>query len=399
MQSHVTHLLYVLLGFSWYTCLVLLASIFFVRRRTFPQPTVFPPISILKPMAGDDDDLLPNLESHLDLDYPGEYEILLGVRSTVDTAYPVAKAFAEKYAHKHVRLVLQEGEPGLNPKVNQLITLTRHARYEHICITDANVRVQKNFLREHATVLGVSYIGLSTNAFVGVGEESVGAALDNMTSASFCAACICTGEAMGANQIVGKCLVVTKTILQRVGGWEDVKDLLAEDQRMGRGMAKLRIRTTAGPTFVQNVQRARSIEQFWDRYSRWAMLRFLIVPGFWLEPMLIPTLWGLILFAARPSPLTAALAVASAAWSAIFTQICMKLTRGHGTKLKYLVLAPVRDVLQFGTWLRGCTLRTINWRGNVLRVGANTTLSLPAPPQSVVSPSATSVQPVSREQQ
>src|SRR5262249_16556151 len=151
-----------------------------------------------------------NLESHLELDYPGEYEIVIGVRETSDSAYPVAKAFAEKWAHKNVRLVLQEGEPGLNPKVNQLITLTKHARFEHICVTDANVRVPKEFLREHATVLGVSYIGLSTNAFVGVEEESLGAALDNMTSASFAAACICTGEGLHANQIVGKCLVVAK---------------------------------------------------------------------------------------------------------------------------------------------------------------------------------------------
>ena len=125
---------------------------FIVRRRRIPEPASWPAISILKPMAGFDDDLVENLETHLQLDYPAPYELILGVRDKSDASYPIAKAFAEKYADRGVRLVLQEGEPGFNPKVNQLITLTRHARYEVIALTDANVRVPKHWLRENVVV-------------------------------------------------------------------------------------------------------------------------------------------------------------------------------------------------------------------------------------------------------
>jgi ceramide glucosyltransferase len=360
---------------GWVSLFIQYASLKYVSRRRYPPPASYPPISVLKPMAGYDDDLVENLQSHLDLDYP-EFEILIGVHDTRDAAYPIAKAFAEKHgAHGRVRLVLQEGEPGLNPKVNQLITLTRHARYEVIAVTDANVRVPKHFLREHAAVLAAPAVGLSTNAFVGVEEESLGAALENMTHASFAAASISTGEALRANQIVGKSMVVSKATLASVGGWEDVVNLLAEDQRIGRRLAKLHIRTTACPTFVQNVQRKRTVGQFWDRYARWAMIRFLIVPGYWLETMLTPTFFAALVVAYRPVPWTGALFAATVLATMIFTELCAKASRGKGFKLKWLLLTPLRDLLIIGAWFRGQTLRTIDWRGNVLKVGANTQLT------------------------
>jgi ceramide glucosyltransferase len=263
----------------------------------------------------------------------------------------------------------------LSPKVNQLITLTRHAKYELIALTDANVRVPKHYLKEHLAVLNAPHVGLSTNAFAGVEEESLGAAFDNMTLASFAAASIATGEALSANQIVGKSLVVSKDTLNKVGGWEDVMNLLAEDQRIGRRLAKLHLRTQACPTFVEHVQRKKSVGQFWDRWSRWAMIRFLIVPGYWLEPMLTPSLFAGAVLAVAPSRLTWAMFLGTVLASMIFTEACARVIRGRGVPLRYLLLAPLRDLLLVGSWVRGATLRRINWRGYVLRVGKNTTLS------------------------
>ncbi|MBL8952277.1 MAG: glycosyltransferase [Myxococcaceae bacterium] len=361
--------------FSCCTWAIQGVALFRVRRRPIPAPDSYPAISVLKPMAGYDDDLVENLESHLALDYPGEYELVLGVRDENDSAYPVAKAFAEKYAHRGVRLVLQEGEPGFNPKVNQLITLTRHAKHEVIALTDANVRVPKHWLRENAAALAQPGIGLSTNIFAGAEEESIGAAFDHMTLASFCAASMATAEAWGLNLIVGKSLALSKTTLAKIGGWEEVKDLLAEDQRLGFRLKQAQLRTRACPTFVENVQRKRTVAQFWDRYSRWAMLRFRVIPGFWLEPLLIPTIWALGFLLFEPSLLGLGVFALASAWNAVFTDVCSRWTRGRGMALKYVLLTPVRDVLMFASWVRGTTLRTVNWRGNVLRVGKNTLLS------------------------
>jgi ceramide glucosyltransferase len=54
-------------------------------RTPPPQPTELAGISVLKPLCGVDDELLDNLETFAQLDYP-RYEVLLGVRDVTDAA-------------------------------------------------------------------------------------------------------------------------------------------------------------------------------------------------------------------------------------------------------------------------------------------------------------------------
>ncbi|WP_446917097.1 hypothetical protein, partial [Klebsiella pneumoniae] len=74
-------------------------------------------------------------------------------------------------------------------------------------------------------------------------------------------------------------------------------------------------------------------------------LRFRVIPGYWLEPLLHPVFWGLLAFFAGPSALTGAVLAATCVFSAFFTNGCSRITRGYGFALKWLVLTPLRDVL------------------------------------------------------
>jgi hypothetical protein len=92
-----------------------------------------------------------------------------------------------------------------------------------------------------------------------------------------------------------------------------------------------------------------------------------------------PTLWSLLFLLFEPSLLGLAVVGASMVWNAAFTDLCQRMARGKGMAWKYILLTPVRDLLMFGAWVRGTTLRTVNWRGNVLRVGKKTLLSRETP--------------------
>ena len=59
----------------------------------------------------------------------------VGVRDTRDPAWPLARACARRWPDRF-RVVLQRGAPGLNPKVNQLISLAREARHEIVVVSD-----------------------------------------------------------------------------------------------------------------------------------------------------------------------------------------------------------------------------------------------------------------------
>ena len=74
-----------------------------------------------------DDGLRENLESFAALDYPA-YEVLLGLRDASDPARALAAEAVERWPGRF-RVVLQRGAPGVNPKVNQLVTLAAEARH------------------------------------------------------------------------------------------------------------------------------------------------------------------------------------------------------------------------------------------------------------------------------
>ncbi len=359
--------------------LIEIFCLYAVTRRELPTPKEWPSFSIIKPLAGLDDELLENLKSHLEIGDPGEYEVLLGVKSEQDLAYPVARDFARAHPEK-VKLVLQEGEPGHNPKVNQLITLTRAARFDFIALTDSNVRVRPNYLREHAAMLLDPKVGISSNLFVGTGEKRLGALFDNMTLVSFCAANLAAGEmVLKMSQVVGKSLVIRREVLARVGGWHEVKDVLAEDSVLAQILGKMGLRARLCPSTVMNVQVNQRLRQFWDRHSRWSMIRFrVLMPGTLLEPLLtpiVPSTVGAVF--AWHEPLAWAFVAFCVLFGIAFVQVCAIISRGYGFKPHQLLLVPLRDVLFFATWVAGAFKRRVVWRGNRLLVLARTRLAEP----------------------
>ncbi len=381
-STTLTQVLLTLVAVSWTAIVVTaFATVYLRRHRKRSEPATWPSVSILKPLAGLDDELELNLESHVALDYPGRFEILLGVRSEADPAFPIARAFAARYPDR-VRLVLQEGEPGLNPKVNQLITLTRHASYEVIALTDANVRVYAGWLREHASYLARPNVALTSNVFYGEGERTLGSAFDNMTLVSFVLTALATGDVLlRISQIVSKSVAIRREALEAIGGWESLKDLLAEDQRLGRFLAERGYRTAIVNTPVANIQRSQTLGHYFRRHARWAMMRFRVVrAAVWLEPFLNPMLMPTLLVLAAPAlPLAWAIFGAGLVLSMVFTQLMAVLARGHRFAFRWIILAPLRDAVQFASWVRGRFMTTVDWRGNVLVVGKETRLSRPPP--------------------
>ena len=351
-----------------------------VRRQRLPEVTQYPGISVIKPLAGLDDELRENLESHLVVDYPGPWEILVGLRSEKDAAYPVARAFADAHPER-VRLVLQQGEPGYNPKVNQLITLTREARYEIIALTDSNVRVAPSFLREVAGQLARPEVGIVTAMIAGVGERGLGAVLDNMTLAVHAGPFLAAGLVLfKLNDLTGKAMAMRKDALQRAGGWHSMRNILAEDAMLGRAFGRIGLRVAFCPTPIQNVQVSQPLPYFWKRHTRWLLIRYRnLFPAVLLEPLLLPTLLGLVGALCSPGARLAwVLAAVVFVLDVAATQACGVVLRGHGFKLGHLLLVPLREAMFFGAWVRAATMDKVSWRGNEFHVLGGTRLAPPA---------------------
>jgi ceramide glucosyltransferase len=346
-------------------------------RGEVPWPVRRSPISILKPLRGLDDDLAGNLASFAELAYPS-YEVLLGVESTEDPAYPVAWAVARRWP-KRFRVIVQDGEPGLNPKVNQLITLAQAARHELLLISDSNTRPPPGYLDEIAGWLSDPTVGLVTHPLVGEGEEGrprhqrrLGSVLDNLhlsggiTPGVVAAKCLC-----GTDYVVGKSMAMRRSDLEALGGFTAVKDVLAEDFVLGRLIAgRLGKRVALARSPVRCVSARRSMGGFLRRYARWSVMQrqcagFLPYGGLLL---LNPTLLAAAALALHPGKLAAAAVALVAVARAAQCQLAARLLGRRGFAARALVAGPLKDLLVGGAWLYGLMFRTIEWRSHRLLV-------------------------------
>jgi ceramide glucosyltransferase len=358
--------------------LQLYASLRHVRER-LPVAPRLPGISILKPLCGHDDDLVANLEHFATLPYD-DYEVVLGVRSRKDTAYPAALDCAARHPGR-VRVIVQRGEPGLNPKVNQLVTLARAARHDILVVSDSNVQVGQGYLREIAAELEDDAVGLVTHPVVGVGERRLGSLLDNLHLAgSVGAGMIGAKRVARKDLVVGKSMALRRLDLERLGGFEVVADVLAEDWVMGKMVPeRLGKRVVMGRRAVHNVSRERSVRDFMKRYQRWAVIHRQAVGGpvYAAQILLNPLAVAFVAWAVNPSMLAAGGVAACGTLKIAYDLAALRVLRGQAPSATAVLAVPLKDLILALVWVHGLVRREIVWRDNRLRVLPGTALARP----------------------
>ena len=348
------------------------------RRRSGPTP----PISILKPVKGVEDGLHENLASLANQDYP-EYEILVAAEDALDPALDVARRVQAENPEARIRIRAGSRRLGLNPKVNLLATLAFHAEHEHLLISDSNVRAGTRYLRDTAAELADPQVGLVTNVLVARGADRLGGILECLQLNSFVASATSFARVIaGRACVIGKSMLFRRRDLARLGGFWAVRNVLAEDYVIGRAFELAGYKVALSPHVVTTVNHGWTAERFINRQLRWAqMRRRLSLPAYVGELLLNPVLWIALALCALAvahreiDVRAAALACAGTAMKCASDALLSKRLRGEWLPLPHVTLIPLKDLLMAGIWLVGAFRRTVNWRGNLLRIEAGSALT------------------------
>ena len=350
---------------AYYLVAAIAAVRFFKRARTKQLPDFTPPVSVLKPVHGADFATYENFASFCRQDYPAS-EILFCVNELSDPAVAIVQKLMADFPERPIRILSGAAQIGSNRKINNLVLLAREARHEILVQSDGDVRVSPNYLREVVAPFRNPAVGVVSCLYRGIAQNNLWAQLEAVGAASdFIAGALVAAWTEGVTFALGASVATTKTWLAKIGGYESLANLLADDYEIGNRVHKAGAKVLLSREPVWTMYPAQTARGFWEHQVRWARTIRLVRPASFL---------GLLFTHGLPFALLAA-AVAPAAWIGAAYLLAYLVSRlgmawlvgvwglQDAVLRRKLWLVPMRDLLHFTVWLTAFTSHHIQWGG------------------------------------
>ena len=347
-----------LTGSLVYCILILFAASSFLRNKS-SGAAHGAGISVLKPLSGVDEGLERNLRSFFEQDHH-EFEILFAVRDPDDPAVAIVESLRGSYPAVPSQLIITGEPPYANAKVFSLDRMLAAARYDLLVMSDSDIRVDPGFLSSIGGEFSDPHVALATCPYRAVAGRSIWSILEaEGMNTEFLAGLLVARMIEGVKFAVGPTVAARKSALQAIGGFNLLKDYLAEDFVMGKFAAEAGFGVILSSTIVEHRIGSETLRSNAAHRLRWSRSTRRSRPlGYAGLIFTHPLSIAFTLFAVDPDwwpALAAAFAFRiAAAWA---TSVCVLKTQPHW------LLLPLQDVLSFLFWIAGFFGNTIVWRG------------------------------------
>ncbi len=230
---------------SIYCAMVLAAALRFGlrKRREQSAPVDFlPPVSMLKPLHGTEPGMERNLETFFEQEYAGDFELLFCARFDTDEGLRLAKKVGERYPGVDAKYVTC-GDPMPkfhNAKVYSLAKLDSVARYERYVTSDADVRVEKDYLQRMVQNLKDPHMALASCVYLGTAHVGAGFAsqLDAVgKSVEMTSGVLVADMIEGTKFALGATMALPRKSFQDAGGFDELGQFYADDFVLGNRLA------------------------------------------------------------------------------------------------------------------------------------------------------------------
>ena len=333
-----------------------------------------PPVSIIKPVRYVDREAYENFASFCRLDYP-EYEIVFAVAEQEDPVIPVIRKLQQDFPTCSIRLVTAAAHLGANNKVNNLCQLVQAAKYELVVMSDSDVRVDSDYLRNVVGPFSDPKVGVVTALYRGIPGRSLASGLEDLGMYTDSAPAALVARKLEGNMrfAFGWTMATTKKLLSEIGGFESMVNHHSDDFELGNRISELGYRVELMPKPVSMVLPDESLAEFLKHELRWSIGLRNVRPVGYVAMLFTHGLpWALLAGAVAISAGWSRLAVAYFAaylvlrFGLVWTTAAWGL--GNTRIARKLILVPLRDAISFLVWVGGFFFNKIVWRGSVYRV-------------------------------
>jgi ceramide glucosyltransferase len=356
-------------------------------RRPHDEPAATPPVTVLKPLHGDEPLLEQALESLCRQDYP-RWQVVFGVQDSADTALPVVHRLRARYRERDIAVVVDATLHGPNRKVGNLINMLPAASHDVLVIADSDVHVAPDWLRRLVAALQRPGVGVVTTVYTGLpapfpyppprsrgGRGSRWCRFGAMHINHYFLPGALLARAMGRQDCLGATMMLRRETLDRIGGFHALADHLADDNVLGRLVQRLGFKIELADTIPATTVPEANLRELWRHELRWARtIRALVPVQFAASVLQYPLMWAVL-----------AVALASGAgWSVAWFGLVWAVRAGaaraaeralgsgpdHGPGLANctpLWLLPLRELMSVAVMIASYTGRRVDWRGHTLQ--------------------------------
>jgi ceramide glucosyltransferase len=328
-----------------------------------------PPVSVLKPVHGEEARFKENIESFFRQDYPS-YEVLFAADEPDDSALPIIRDISARHPHIPCRIFITGQPPWPNAPNYCFHRLTEHAAHDILVTSDSDVEVGPTYLRDVVPPLLDPKVGAVTCVFRGKSAGGVWGALDAIgQTVEFTAGVLTVNLLEGMRFGLGPTIALRKDSIGKIGGYAAVREYLSNDFVVGNFIYKAGYEVVLSYHVVDHVSPSMSFRKMWERQLRWAMgtrysrpkghlgtgLTFAVPYGILglIAASLLGHLWlGVGLFAA--SLLNRMLECWVVGW----------LAAGDPVARRAVLLYPLRDLHGFIIWCASYLSKRSLWRDN-----------------------------------
>lgn len=360
--------LFGLLTSTVYSGMVLFAATRFCRKHQPSANSSTIPVSLLKPLHGAEPGLAAHLASFFEQDHP-YYEILFCARFPDDAGLQIARDVAARYPGVAVQF-LTSGQPTMpNAKIQSLDRMVQAARHEILIISDSDVRVARDYVREVAAPFAAEDVGAVTCLYRGVATE--GGLWSRIEAAAMSiemtAGVLVADMLEGMKFALGPTMAVRRSCLKEIGGFLPMGDYCSDDFLLGNWVAEKGHRVVLSHHVIDHIVLHSSFFASMQHQARWMKsTRFSRPKGHFGTALTFSVPFGFLAALAAlllhlPALATAALvwSIATRTWMGwVISQRIVKEKSPWSSVLLY----PVRDLIGFFFWAASYASRKIRWR-------------------------------------
>ncbi|MGA2674664.1 MAG: glycosyltransferase [Terracidiphilus sp.] len=349
------------------------------RRRSLAQlgarPGFTPPLTLLKPVHGDEPGLDAHLASFFEQDYP-EYEILFCARSPQDAGLETARRVAARYPHIPVQFLSTGGQPDyINAKVASMEAMEAVAAHQILVVSDSDVRVTPDYLRAVALPFADEKVGAMCCPYRGVAAEGgLWARLEAVGMSVEMTSGVLVARSMeGMQFVLGPTMAFRRESIRRMGGFRVTADYCADDFVLGNETHKLGQIVILSHHAIDHMVINSSFAASLKHQVRWMKsTRFSRPKGHFGTALTFSLPFGLLAWAASAALGYPWWGLALFAWS-LMTRLALSIAVGRlvvrdPSWFGLLVLYPVRDLMGIGIWAASYLGSRILWRGQVYQL-------------------------------